>query len=256
MSKTAQGLVEYCRAQLGKPYWWGTFGQTATPALLVAKRRQYPDYYTADDFPSQYGQRVHDCVGLIKGYRWSDTPDSFPTYVAAQDVGVSGLFDQCSARGDIGSMPDKPGLCVFMANMGHVGVYIGGGQVIEARVHAYGVVQTPLAGRGWAYWGTPAWIDYDSAATPPVQSIVPKPDTAATYYYSVKLPLLKCGAVGGYVRTAQLLLIAAGISCGPDGADGEYGANTRTAVTEYQAERGLPADGELGGDTWAALLRG
>lgn len=23
MSKTAQGLVDYCKAQLGKPYWWG-----------------------------------------------------------------------------------------------------------------------------------------------------------------------------------------------------------------------------------------
>lgn len=256
MNKTAQGLVDYCRAQLGKPYWWGTFGQVSTPALLVAKRRQYPSYYTAGDFPSQYGQRVHDCVGLIKGYRWSDTPDSFPTHVAAQDVAVGGLFDQCSARGDIGSMPDKPGLCVFMANMGHVGVYIGDGQVIEARGHAYGVVQTSLAGRGWAYWGALAWIDYDSAATSPVQSIVSKPDTAATCYYSVKLPLLKHGSVGGYVRTAQLLLIGAGISCGPDGADGEYGANTVAAVTKFQQLYNLLDDGEVGGDTWTVLLKG
>ena len=30
MSKTAKGLVEYARAQLGRPYWWGTFGQTDT----------------------------------------------------------------------------------------------------------------------------------------------------------------------------------------------------------------------------------
>lgn len=257
MSKTAQGLVDYCRAQLGKPYWWGTFGQVSTPALLVAKRRQYPSYYTAGDFTSQYGQRVHDCVGLIKGYRWSDTPDSSPTYVAAQDVAVGGLFDQCSARGDIGSMPDKPGLCVFMANMGHVGVYIGGGQIIEARGHAYGVVQTPLAGRGWAYWGAPAWIDYDGVVVPPAQGgDVSEPDTAATYYYSVKLPLLKHGSVGGYVRTAQRLLIGAGISCGPDGADGEYGGNTVAAVSKFQQLHNLLDDGEVGGNTWAALLKG
>ena len=25
--KTGQGLVEYALAQLGRPYWWGTFGQ-------------------------------------------------------------------------------------------------------------------------------------------------------------------------------------------------------------------------------------
>ena len=30
MTKTNAGLVEYCRAQLGLPYWYGTFGQTAS----------------------------------------------------------------------------------------------------------------------------------------------------------------------------------------------------------------------------------
>lgn len=47
MSKTAKGLVEYARAQLGRPYWWGTFGQTACASLLAAKRKQYPGYYQA-----------------------------------------------------------------------------------------------------------------------------------------------------------------------------------------------------------------
>ena len=56
MSKTGQGLAEYAKAQLGKPYWWGTFGQTASAALLTQKRTQYPSYYTADDFDSQFGQ--------------------------------------------------------------------------------------------------------------------------------------------------------------------------------------------------------
>ena len=31
--KTGQGLKEYAIAQLGKPYWWGTFGQRADGAL-------------------------------------------------------------------------------------------------------------------------------------------------------------------------------------------------------------------------------
>lgn len=256
MNKTAQGLVDYCKAQLGKPYWWGTFGQIATEALYTGKRAQYPSDYTAGDFPSQYGQKVHDCVGLIKGYRWCDTPDGKPTYNMAQDVSVRGLFYQCIEKGDIATMPDVPGVCVFRGDMGHVGVYIGNGKVIEAMGHAYGVVETKLRERGWAFWGAPAWIDYDSAAAPPIQSIVSKPDTATTYYYSVKLPLLKYGSVGGYVRTAQLLLIAAGISCGPDGADGEYGANTVAAVTKFQQIHNLLDDGEIGGDTWAALLKG
>ena len=40
MAKTNTGLAEYALAQLGKPYWWGTFGQTANAGLLAAKRQQ------------------------------------------------------------------------------------------------------------------------------------------------------------------------------------------------------------------------
>ena len=164
MSKTASGLVAYCKAQLGLPYWFGTFGQVATASLYQAKKAQYPGYYTASNFPSQYGKRVHDCVGLIKGYRWSATPTSTPVYNASQDVSVSGLYyNQCSKRGSIKSMPKVPGTCVFMTNMSHVGVYIGDGYVIEARGHAYGVVKTKLSGRGWGLWGQPSWLTYDTA---------------------------------------------------------------------------------------------
>ena len=45
--KTGQGLKEYAIAQLGKPYWWGTFGQRADGALYAQKKAQYPDHYTA-----------------------------------------------------------------------------------------------------------------------------------------------------------------------------------------------------------------
>ena len=54
-TKTGEGLAQYALAQLGRPYWWGTFGQTASAALLAQKRAQYPEYYTADDFKSQFG---------------------------------------------------------------------------------------------------------------------------------------------------------------------------------------------------------
>lgn len=41
-SKTNTGLVAYAKAQVGNPYWYGTFGQTATKALLKSKMAQYP----------------------------------------------------------------------------------------------------------------------------------------------------------------------------------------------------------------------
>ena len=43
---------------------------------------------------------------------------------------------------------------------GHIGVYIGGGYVIEAMGTKYGVVKTEVAGRGWSGWCKIPYIDY------------------------------------------------------------------------------------------------
>lgn len=250
MSKTNAGLVAYAKAQLGKPYWYGTFGQTASAALLAQKRTQYPGYYTADDFESQFGQKVHDCVGLIKGYRWCDTPDSEPAYKSVQDVAVSGLYMSCPESGSIDTMPDIPGVCVFMRDMSHVGVYIGGGYVVEATGHARGVVKTKLAGRGWGLWGKPRWISYEAAATSA------QPAQTASAPTVTGLPLLRYGDKGECVRSAQLLLIGRGYSCGWCGADGEIGQDTCNAVIAYQRACGLQQDGIIGAQTWARLIGG
>ena len=169
--KTASGLIAYCKAQLGRPYWMGTFGQIASAGIYQSNKKRLPKYYTAADFPRQYGQRVHDCIGLIKGYLWSDGPDGTPRYcgaVCTVDHSADSMFHACIQRGGIATMPEKPGVLVFIhsaktGRMEHVGVYIGGGKVIEARGHAYGVVQTALRGRGWTQWGVCPYITYDSA---------------------------------------------------------------------------------------------
>lgn len=161
MKKTSLGLVEYSRAQLGRPYWYGTFGNIATAELYSAKKKQYPAMYKSwSDFPKQYGSRVHDCVGLIKGYLWSESTDSKPIYNVQQDVSANGMRSACKEKGDIETIPNIPGVLVFMN--GHVGVYIGNGYVIEARGHQYGVVMTKLSSRPWKHWGKCPWIDYEN----------------------------------------------------------------------------------------------
>ncbi len=257
MSKTNTGLVEYAVAQLGKPYWWGTFGQVASAGLLVQKRTQYPDRYDSygDECKKQYGQKVHDCVGLIKGYLWCDTPDSEPIYKAAQDVAVSGLFMVCPENGSIDTMPELPGVCVFMRDMSHVGVYVGGGYVVEATGHARGVVKTKLAGRGWGLWGKPRWISYEAAATPAQPAQTASQATASSLTVT-GLPLLRYGDKGECVRSAQLLLIGRGYSCGRCGADGEIGQDTYNAIIAFQRASGLQQDGIIGAQTWARLIGG
>lgn len=110
-------------------------------------------------YQAQYGQKVHDCSGLIKGYIFCDTPNSFMNSKKwTSEVDNNIKYDSCTEKGLIDSLPELPGVLVFMP--GHVGVYIGNGQVVEARGHAYGVVQTALKGRGWTKWGKCKFIEY------------------------------------------------------------------------------------------------
>ena len=51
----------------------------------------------------------------------------------------------------------------------------------------------------------------------------------------------------------QQLLIARGYDVGPDGADGDFGRNTETALRLFQADNGLTVDGEAGAATLTAL---
>lgn len=65
--------------------------------------------------------------------------------------------------------------------------------------------------------------------------------------------LLRLGASGAEVRALQQALAAAGFN--PGSADGQFGARTRQAVLQFQASRGLRADGVVGTATWNALRR-
>lgn len=181
MPKTNTGLIEYARAQLGRPYWWGTFGQIASGSLYASKKKQYPSYYTAGDFGSQYGKRVHDCIGLIKGYLWSDSPTSAPTYVASQDKSAAGMYAASSVKGMIGTFDYVPGRLLYKRTtsgaINHVGVYEGGGYVIEAKGHAYGVVRTPFRPAEWAFWSQCPYIQADVSEGSAADFAAPKAET-------------------------------------------------------------------------------
>lgn len=174
MEKTNLGLIEYAKAQLGLPYWMGTFGQTATDALYHQKKKQLPSYYTASDFKSQFGKRVHDCSGLIKGYVWSNTPTSVPKYNASQDLSASAMYTRAKEHGTISSMPGTPGILLFKGStpsrIHHVGIYGGDGYVYEAKGHAYGVVKTLYKKSEWQYWAKSTLVEYVSGNSVPANA--------------------------------------------------------------------------------------
>ena len=148
----------------GWGYVWGTFGQVLTPELLQYKISQYPEGVgdEADFIRSHWlNRRTTDCVGLIKGYGWLNAETMEIQYGSNDmpDVGADGMYYNAGRKGSIETMPDTPGLAVWKS--GHIGVYIGNGEVIEAMDTRYGVVKTKLQGRGWTHWLEVPGIKYD-----------------------------------------------------------------------------------------------
>ena len=65
--------------------------------------------------------------------------------------------------------------------------------------------------------------------------------------------VMRRGDAGAAVRQLQENLIKLGYSCGPDGADGDYGPNTVAAVKAFQKDNHLTVDGEAGAITQATI---
>lgn len=160
--KTSVQLVKWVKSKVKCLYWYGTFGQKANKDLYKSKKKHYPLQYQWDFEKSMDGKQCFDCVGLIKGFLWDQ--EGKIVYNSSQDVSANGLRDLCKKHGKIKTIPEIPGVLVFLP--GHVGVYIGGGYVIEARGHKYGVVKTKLNDRPWTSWGLCPWIDYIPVSKP------------------------------------------------------------------------------------------
>ena len=165
-TKNAEDLVAYVTHawESGWGYVWGTYGSVLTDSLFAYKLEQYPDGVGsyADFIRANWlGGRTTDCVGLIKGYGWLN-PDTMTIEYGTNgmpDLGANQMYYNASVSGTIDTMPDIPGLAVW--HDGHIGVYIGGGYVIEAMGTKYGVVKTELEGRGWTHWLQIEYINYD-----------------------------------------------------------------------------------------------
>jgi len=165
-TKNADDLVAYAihAWESGWGYVWGTYGNILTESLFEYKLEQYPEgvgNYEEFIEANWLGGRTADCVGLIKGYGWLD-PDTLTIGYATNgvpDYSANQMYRSASVSGTIDTMPDTPGLAVWFD--GHIGVYIGNGQVIEASGTRKGVVKTELEGRGWTHWLKIEYISYD-----------------------------------------------------------------------------------------------
>lgn len=254
--KSAAGLVAWAKQAYanGWVYWYGTCGYKCTTSLLSRKTAQYPDHY-GDNRQAKYKQHVSegrvcsDCIGLFKSYAWDEdgdieTRDSDYGSNGQPDNGASTTLKKATVKGSISTMPEIPGLALWTKTGGHIGLYIGNGEVIELRGFAYGSQKNKVSKRSFTTWGLYPFVEYTEE-----QVAIAK--AAADISTSTGSTTVRAGSTGDAVREIQELLNAAGYDCGK--ADGICGANTVSAITKFQQENGLEADGICGSKTWAAL---
>ena len=128
----------------------------------------------ADKNPPVYG---FDCVCLIKGVLWGWNGNAAKPYGGAAyasngvpDLGADTMITKCSGvSADFGGI--VPGEAVWLP--GHIGVYIGGGKVIECSPAFKNCVQVTaclnigaisgMNGRKWTKHGKLPYITYDTA---------------------------------------------------------------------------------------------
>ena len=249
---STQALIEKFRYALENNwgYIWGTAGDLWTEA-----KQEKLDKTTDSDRANsrKYGKKwighyVADCSGL---FRWA-----FAKLGGYMYHGSDTMYNKYTTdSGDLkaGKRTDgqelKPGTAVFTYNKktkkrGHVGLYIGGGAVIEAKGAQAGVVQSKVTDSKWVNWGELKGVDY--GATPDPQ---PEPDP------EVKEPTIRKGNRNVYVKQMQTILDRLGYSLGICGIDGDFGTATEKAVKEFQRDHGLAQDGVCGPKTWAALKK-
>jgi hypothetical protein len=201
---------------------------------------------TTNEMAQKYGYRwighhVEDCSGAftrafkeLGGYMYHGSNTMYNSY--------------CTAKGKLakGKRTDgnelKPGTAVFVwkeadKKWGHVGLYIGNGEVIEAASTQKGVIKSKVTDSKWNGWGELKGVDYGEAPAP-------DPDYR---------PTLRRYDKGDWVKEMQSELLKRGYDLGKWGADGSFGAQTEAALKAFQKDNGLVADGICGEKTWAAL---
>lgn len=241
----AKELIELFRYALENNwgYIWGTAGIKWTKAEQ-ANLEKTTDSNRAQGrkYGSKWiGHTVADCSGLFSwafkklgGYMYHGSDTMYRKYCADHGALKKGK------RADGAAL--KPGTAVFVWNgekYSHVGLFVGGTEVIEAMSTINGVKKSKVTDNKWSHWGELTGVSYEDSG-----ETEPKPE---------KKPTLRKGSKGSAVKELQAHLIKLGYDLGKWGADGDFGNQTELAVKAFQKANGLTQDGVVGEKTWEKL---
>ena len=145
-------------------YIWGKWGQVWTARDQANASREMTVKYGS----KWIGHTVADCSGL---FRWA-----FNQLGGAISHGSNLIYDgHCRSKGKLsgGRRTDGqellPGTAVFTGtdgDHGHIGLYIGNGDVIEAAGTQQGVIKSKVTASKWTYWGELKAVDYTKEVEP------------------------------------------------------------------------------------------
>ena len=214
-------------------YIWGRYGQIWTAANQRAATRPQTVQWGAQ----WIGHHVADCSGLgywafheLGGYVFHGSNTIWRSYVTHRSDLKNGQ------RTD--GKPMYPGDPVFLKKMQngeinrhHIGYYVGGDTVIEAKGTQAGVVTSSLS----RWHETARWYDVEY-------------ENGVIF---LTHPILRKGSSGDAVVELQTLLNGYGYGLT---VDGKFGAKTEEAVKDFQKNNGLVADGIVGAATWDKLI--
>lgn len=176
-------------------YLWGTFGAPLSEGLIRQKAAQYPKRYSAkrqEILRKKMPARpwAFDCVGLIKGVLWGWSGDLTKSFGGAKyesngvpDVGATAMANRTVERSEDF---DKITVGEAVFRSGHIGIYVGDGQVVEATLSEQydGVVMTNLSDGGWTGHGKLPWITYEKETSPLPEAEKMPPKEGDTVYFS------------------------------------------------------------------------
>lgn len=146
---------------------WGYIYGKTYELWTEAKQKAVENDPNGREQTKQYGRKwighyVTDCSGLfywafkeLGGYMYHGSNTMWNKYSTAKGKLINGK------RSDGKEL--KPGSAVYMNKTGtdrsHVGLYIGNGEVIEAKGTAYGVVKSKV--NAWDEWSELVGVDYE-----------------------------------------------------------------------------------------------
>lgn len=227
--KKASDLVEWAKVQLNNP-----------------------NYYKLSGIGRYDGQyRQFDCCGLFKCFMWHDYPnnDGPKCYnVTQKDLNCEGLLAEAKEKGTIDTIPEIPGVLVYMK--GHMGIYIGNGEVIESTAAKFDgvhgkIYKTYFKGNHkgykratWTHWFKSPNLNYDNAPVPSVET--------TTSFFGNKGYFSYGDMSDNIAKIADFMYKVFPAYTNKKALGNYYGPYIQASIKEFQRRTGLETDGCIG----------